>query len=357
MKTTQMLTLGAAGASVGAAAAEPDLDAAFEKLPANDVDTAVQVCKELLAGGAATIKKLIVGVGEEFGDPNGVKPKYALHGVVVYAARPKGDKDRALVAETLAAELSAKHSDELKAFLCRQLQLCGRTDEVGALAKLLTSERLCEPATQALLAIGGKDATAALRAALPKADGKRRVTILYALGRQRDKESAANVRKFAGADDWTVRLAALYALSRMPDAASADAAFKAAQTKPSYNRARAVDAYLTLCQRMGAEGEADQAAANVRRFAERKDLAPHERCGAVHALAMGAGAVKDVLAALDVREPRVRIAAARTAVQLAKRLQKDNPAEAGKLLKKVLSATEEKALLLAAEQLLGRKPS
>ena len=44
-----------------------------------------------------------------------------------------------LVAGTLAGELSAEHSDELKAFICRQLQFCATNAEVPALAALLVA--------------------------------------------------------------------------------------------------------------------------------------------------------------------------------------------------------------------------
>jgi hypothetical protein len=57
------------------------------------------------------------------------------------------------------------------------LQLCGRPDEVPALAKLLDSDRLCNPATQALVAIGGDAALEALRDAQPKAEGERKVAV------------------------------------------------------------------------------------------------------------------------------------------------------------------------------------
>ena len=42
------------------------------------------------------------------------------------------------------------------------------------LGKLLADDRLCEPATQALLAIGGAEAAGAMREALGGAKGKRR---------------------------------------------------------------------------------------------------------------------------------------------------------------------------------------
>lgn len=139
--------------------------------PAEDYALAGALCRKLLDGGAATIEKLVETVGDRFGDPEGVQAKYAVHGLVHYASRGGAAADRKLLAETLAAQLSGAHSDELKAFVVRQLQLCGRAEEVPALAKLLASERLCKPAVQALQAIGGDEALQALRDALPQASG------------------------------------------------------------------------------------------------------------------------------------------------------------------------------------------
>ena len=153
----------------------------LNKFPAQSYEQAEQLGKELASGGAATVRQLVEMVGDEFGDPEGVKPKYALHGLAIYAGRPGAEEERKMVAETLAKEIEGEHSDELKALICRQLQLCGRDEETSALAKLLSSDRLCEPATQALVAIGGEGAVAALRAALPGAKGERRATIRQAV--------------------------------------------------------------------------------------------------------------------------------------------------------------------------------
>jgi hypothetical protein len=158
-----------------------------EGFPADDYDTAHKLCEQLLAGGVATVKQLVGKVGDEFGDPKGVKPKYAVHALVVYAARPGADDQRKMVAETLAGELQSDHSDELKAFVCRQLQGCGRPEEVPSLAKLLTSDRLCEPAVQALLAIGRHGARNAIREALATAEGPRKTTLEQAAGLLSDK--------------------------------------------------------------------------------------------------------------------------------------------------------------------------
>jgi hypothetical protein len=153
----------------------------LNRFPAQSYEEAEQLGKELVSGGPSTVRQLVEMVGDEFGDPEGVKPKYALHGLAIYAARPGAEEERKTVAGTLAEELNGERSDELKAFLCRQLQLCGRGEEIPALAKLLSSDRLCEPAAQALVAIRGDGALAALQAALPGAKGKRRATIRQAV--------------------------------------------------------------------------------------------------------------------------------------------------------------------------------
>ena len=332
------------------------LTAAFKKLPAKSIQAAQEVCKELLASGADVVKELVALVGSEFGDRAGVKPKFALHGLVAYASRPGADDERKMVAETLAAELSAGHSAELRAFIVRQLQWCGRAEEVPALAKLLAEERLCEPATQALLAIGGKEATSALREALTGAKGKRRVTIVKALGRQRDKASAAAIRPDAGSVNRDLRLVALYALGNLPDAEAVPVELAAADAKGRFERCQAVDASLRLARRLAAEGNAKAAENLCRHFlAGRK--APedvHDRCAALHGLAetLGAGAVDDVMAALRSKEVKLLVPAARTAVRLARRIRKDHQGESDKLLKEALKATGEKAVLQEAETLL-----
>ena len=147
-------------------------------MPPGDME---QTCAPLIAVGPDAVRELVGLVGDEFGDPNGVNPKYLLHGLALYASRAGAETERKMVAEALAATLSAQHSDELKAFVTRQLQLCGRPDDVPALGALLDSDRLCEPAAQALQAIGGREARNALKKALAKADGGRKATLRQAV--------------------------------------------------------------------------------------------------------------------------------------------------------------------------------
>jgi HEAT repeat protein len=330
----------------------------LEALPTADQAVSEQAMQAFLKGGPATVSKLVELVGPEFGDEQGVKPKYALHGLAHYASRPGADADRKMVAETLAKELAQDHSDELKAFICRQLQLCGRPEEVPALATLLTSDRLCEPATQALSAIGGEKAVAALRSALPLASGGRRTTLINALGRFQDKQSAAEIRKSADAQDTDQRLVAWYALASCGDAGSADVLLKAAETDVPYERSQATDACLRLARRLSETGDQSNAEKICRALLAKRKAADdvHVRCAALETLAVAIGpkAVRDVLEALDSKDVKFRHPAARTAVDLAVAIRKDHSQEADQLLNKVLDATEEEAVRQQAELLLGK---
>jgi hypothetical protein len=353
------------GAAVAAAAAgrvladQPkrevpkELAELLKKIPTPEMDAAEDLMAELARGGPATVRKLVELVGDEFGDPQGVEPKYALHGLVHYACRPGADGQRKMVAETLAAELSADHSDELKAFVCRQLQLCGSDREVPALARLLPSDRLCEPATQALLAIGGPKAAAALRDALPKAEGKRLPTVIKGLGRLREKSAAAAIRPSADSAEPDVRLVSWWALANMGDGGSADLLFAAAEKSEGYEQTQATEACLLLGRRLGESGDAAGAEKLFRRLLAARQAGEdvHDRCAALAGLAgaIGAKAASDVVEALGSHDVRYRHPAARTAVDLAGAIMKDQPAEAERLLKRVLESTEEQSVRQAAQ--------
>jgi len=329
-----------------------ELAAILEDIPAVDIDTAGSVGKKLMAGGPAVIEELIGMVGQYFGDPAGAMAKYAMHGAALHAGRPGGDKGRKMVAEVLAGQLAKEHSVDMKAFIIRQLQFCGRSDETPSMAKFLSDKQLCEPATQALLAIGGATAAAALRGALAGAEGKHRVTLLNAVGRLRDKGSVPSARKLARDENRDVRIAALYALGNIGDAESSSVLLEAVGGKDSYERTQAVDACLLLARRLGEQGDTANAAKTCRALSTARN---YDRCAALAVLAetCGTDAVGDVMAAMDSKDVKVRHPAARTAVKLAGAIAKKHSAEAGKLLKKALKATKDRVVIQDAEMLLA----
>lgn len=332
--------------------------ASIAALPADSPRAAEPVIKALLAGGPAMVARLVTAVGQTFGDPAGVKPTYAIHGLVHYACRPDAPPaERRMIADALAAELARPHSADLKSFICQQLQLCGDTGHIPAMAALLGDDALCEPATQAIAAIGGEPARAALRTALPAATGKRRTTLINALGALCDRQAADEMRKSLADADENLRLVTLYALGNIGDEASADALLKAAAGPPGFFRTQATDACLRLARAMAGRGDAAGAEKVLRRLMQMR-AAPdewHERLAALEALATacGAAAVPDVMAALESADLRYRTGAARIALDFAAALRAGNRAEAGAVLRKIAAATEEQAVRQRAAALLA----
>jgi len=327
--------------------AEPQL------LPAEDFAAAEPMMKSLIAGGRAAISSLVKQVGQRFGDPDGVQATYAVHGLVHYACRPGAEAERKMVAQTLAAELKQNHSADLKSFICQQLQLCGDDEQVPALAALLADESLCEPATQALAAIGTAAAAAALREALPRAEGRRRVTIINALGRLGDSQASAEIRKSLGQPDADLQAVSMYAAGNIGDLEAADRLLKAAAGEPGYMRNQAIDACLRLARRAAADGKTAQAEQLLRNLSK-TPLERHERCAVLDTLAqvLGPKGSADILQALAASDLRIRVAAGRIALHWTRSQAKSAPAETAKVLKRLLQATQEKAVLYAAENLL-----
>ena len=346
----------ATAAQAGDDARDEKLAKLIHPLPTTDGAQAEQILAEILKGGGDAVKQLAVTTGEEFGLEDGVKPKYALHGLVHHVCREGAQSERKLVAETLAGLLDDEHSDELKAFICRQLQLCGRDEEVPALARLLTSDRLCEPATQALGAIGGDKAAAALRGALPEATGGRRTTLVNALGRLADKASAGEIRKDIDAQDADRRVVAWYALGNIGDAASADVLLKAASGEPGYERTQATDACLRLARGLAAGGKPADAEKICRQLMTMRqaDDEVHEQCAALACLGdvLGAQALDDMMSSLDSSNLWLRNATARIAVDLGRAIVKEHPADAKKLLDKTIESTDEEAVHADAKVIL-----
>jgi HEAT repeat protein len=146
----------------------------------------------------------------------------------------------------------------VKSFIVRQLQVCGGKEVAAALGKLLADRDLCEPATQALLAIE-QGAAGQFRSALAKAEGAQRLTVVQALGVLRDGKSAGQLHKLVKDEDRDTRLTALWALGNMGDAGSVDVLLKAADVKTPHERIKATQACLLLAERLRAAGRDSEA--------------------------------------------------------------------------------------------------
>lgn len=168
---------------------------------------------------------------------------------------------RAALEGRLAAVLKAEASVAAKGFACRKLMLIGSAAAVPALAALLPDEKLSHMGRYALEAMPCREAAAAMREALSKVSGNRRVGIINSLGVRRDVESiAALTALLADADEETAAAAAA-ALGSIgtPAAAAVLGAFQAKAPKPL--KLVAADAYLVCAERLLADGKKDAAIA------------------------------------------------------------------------------------------------
>ena len=97
-----------------------------------------------------------------------VKARYALHCLALRVCKLGNERPRRRFARTLASQIGGDRPKEVQKYLVQQLQVAGGREVAEALGKLLDDEDLCEPAAQALVAIGD-GAAEQLRRALPAA--------------------------------------------------------------------------------------------------------------------------------------------------------------------------------------------
>ena len=222
-----------------------------------DKETVDSVVSQIYEGGQKSLLALI-GMLVEPGRGDDVKPRYALHCLAVHMCKPEEEKARQAFAETLASQLGGNRPKSVQKYLIQQLQVAGGKEIVPALGKMLEDEELYESAAQALVAIGD-GAAGQLRNALPKVDGKMKLTIIQNLGVVRDAESVDILKKTLGDDDRDNRLAAGWALANTGDAGSVDLLLKAADAEETYERNTATKACLLLAERLLEAGKKEPA--------------------------------------------------------------------------------------------------
>ncbi len=115
-----------------------------------DKDVVDDVTATILKGGP----KDIVAVLDMLTEPGGgdYKAHYALHCVAISVGKGK-ERQRKMVANTLAACLDKDYPKGVKKYVIRELQVVGAAEVVATLKKFLGDKDLGEPARQALAAI------------------------------------------------------------------------------------------------------------------------------------------------------------------------------------------------------------
>jgi HEAT repeat protein len=234
---------------------EVDKPGAASKFTGPTWGDADKIFTEIFAGGRASLLELLVLVHDPSDtDFENYKAEYVLHGMVLFAGRAGKEKERLLLAETLAGRLDdPKFTKGTRGLFIRELQWVGGKEVVDALARQIKDQELGQYAIAALVAIG-QPGIAALRKGL-SVPGRNRLAAIQALGRLEDAGAAADLRRVLAAPDKDARIAAAWALANMGDATSINAMLKAADAGDDWEKPQNTKACFLLAEKLTAAGK------------------------------------------------------------------------------------------------------
>jgi len=239
--------------------AKSEVQALVDRFPAQNSEVRQSLASQIMGMGSEGILevcRLLVppGTGDD------THAQYALSALATYVSHEGGDKARVLYAKTVAKALDRQTDKDVKAFLIRLLQRTGKEETIKPLLKYLDDKRLCDPATQALLAIGTPEAEKALLKSLGKAEGANRITLIKALGELRSEKATKKILGFATDKNDELRQVTLFALANIGDPLAEDAVSTVFLEAPSYERTRAPSLYLLYARRLSETGHKMQSA-------------------------------------------------------------------------------------------------
>jgi HEAT repeat protein len=159
----------------------------------------------------------------------------------------------------LIAVLQSEAAPDQKAVTCKLLAVYGSEKAVPVLAPLLLDERLASWARIALEAIPGEEADAALRAALPKLQGRLLVGTINSIGVRRDAKAIADLTSELKGNDADAACAAAIALGRIGGASSASALKAALSGAPQAVRPSVAEGCVRCAERFLADTDAAEA--------------------------------------------------------------------------------------------------
>ena len=241
-----------------------DILAQFPAQNAEDKDKLAAEIVRLGPPGILEISRMLLPPGE--GEDSQVR--YALNGVAVHVSRSGAEDERQMFALALIQALDSAQDSEVKAFLIQQLQLTAKSESVKPLSQFLEERRLCEPATQALLAIRTPEAEKALLKSLGKVPDENRVTVIKALGELGSRAAVKRIIKYAESGDESLRRVALYALADIGDPRAEKVLDKVNVMASAYERMKAPSLYLLYARRLAESGYKEPCLRICRRMIE-----------------------------------------------------------------------------------------
>jgi HEAT repeat protein len=259
---------GAAARAADNAATDPQaLDAAFDALRTFDWGTGITIPE---AGKPPEDAGVLAPIDE-----------------ALVAAHADAAAEKALEVG-LAGVLTTDAPRAAKDFVLRKLRMIGTAESVPAVAALLLDKDLSHMARYALELNSAPEAAAAIREALPAAQGPQKVGMIGSLGKRRDAASVGALVPLLADADTQIATAAAAALGAIGTSAAAKALSECVEKAPAGVTASAIDACLICAERLLAAGQKAEAVAIYKSLGG-EDQPKHVRMAATHGMLVAAG--------------------------------------------------------------------
>ncbi|MFD2872151.1 family 16 glycoside hydrolase [Mucilaginibacter ximonensis] len=228
-------------------------------------DKVAAVLSKMPAYNAASFNKDMAGVAELSEDElvtliNGLKApgtpsnaaiQYAVGGFTAYATQSGNEKLRTMAVAAYIKALPLLTDEQSRQFIISQFDLVGKDDAVACLKAYLTDNDLADAASRALVKINSPASKSALLAALTKAKGAARLSVIEALGNARYKAAAKPINLLAKTNDAAQAKVCYYALSQIADPSSETVlAAAAAKSGYKYENTNATKSYLVYAEQL-----------------------------------------------------------------------------------------------------------
>lgn len=294
------------------------LEHLLRRMPPRDSVEARWVYSSMIRMGPEAVLKICERLGPP-GMEASTQAEFALQGLASYVTTEEREGERMMFVGALSKALEVARPPEQSTFLLGRLQMAGKGESIGPVARFLNVERLSEPAAQALVAIRG-GAEAPLLSALPESHGNVRVTIIKSLGDLRSLGAVNPLRGEAASQDSRIRMAALYALANIGDSRTEDLLAKAATEGPAGERREVTSYYLLFARRKAQAGDAAGALSIGRKlYAGRGATDENQiRAAALEVIveSKGESAIDDLIGAMADSSRQIRSAALRLASRI-----------------------------------------
>ncbi len=225
------------------------------EMPASNLEILNKQMGELVSLGEKGILKYadMLTPPEKGGD---VKVRFALGNLSKYITSSSSSSDRLMVSNAYLAALQGQQNKEISAFLIQQIQLVSKDEAVDQLSTYLSDNRLCEPATQALTAIGSAKAGEALSASLSNLSGKNQITVVKALGVLKVASAEGEIAGLTNSSNPDLTKVSLFYLANLPTLKHGKILESAAETANfDFEPTRANASYLLYASRLAEKGE------------------------------------------------------------------------------------------------------